>query len=68
MRRDCKEENFGYIGKGKFLIPPDRLPNTAVRFSLRDKWGLSVPLSVMLCSGLGEPIIQGESQTAIRLV
>lgn len=67
MHRDCKEENFGYVGKGKFLIPPDRVPNAAVRFPLRDKWGLSVLLSVMLCSSLGEPVIQGENQTIIRL-
>lgn len=63
------------LQRGKFWLhrkreipnTPDRLSNTAVRFSLRDKWGLSVLLSVMLYSGLGEPIIQGGNQTIICL-
>lgn len=44
VRRDCKEENFGYIGKGKFLIPPDRLPNTAVRFFSQRQMGTECSL------------------------
>lgn len=47
--------------KRNYLILPDRLSNTVVRFfSLRDKWGLGVHLSGVLCGGSGDLIIQGE--------